>query len=191
MVIEVLVHPPAPILRREISEKRVRMPGALRFPALVKFAHAIPQTRLLLRKIPRVADHKHFLRRIPLAKWFLVRINGLYKATHDPANQHAGRIDFSGGHIHRGRAVRQHLADIHLPPLAWRSRLQAIDPTDDLIDRFPLEKILNNAPEFDSENDSTPCFMTVLITAAQVGVLSWIFILFSVNPDWQHHTDAP
>jgi len=49
-----------------MSEERMRMPGALLFPALVEFAYAIFQSCLLPRKIARVADHEHLVGRIAL-----------------------------------------------------------------------------------------------------------------------------
>jgi len=65
-MVQVLVHPARPLGRREMSEERMRMPGALLFPALVEFAYAIFQSCLLPRKIARVADHEHLVGRIAL-----------------------------------------------------------------------------------------------------------------------------
>ena len=58
VMVEVFVHPRAPLVRRECAKERMRMFCALRFPALVK----LPDTSLQLfpfpAKISRIGDHQ-------------------------------------------------------------------------------------------------------------------------------------
>jgi len=54
MVIQMLVHSPAPILRAKRTKKRVRMPCALRFPTVVKLAQLKRELLPLALKIPLI-----------------------------------------------------------------------------------------------------------------------------------------
>ena len=57
VVIEMLVHSPAPLLRSECAKERMWMPGTLRLTALVELPNLFPQLLLFTKKVPFIRAH--------------------------------------------------------------------------------------------------------------------------------------
>ena len=58
MVVEVLVHSCGPLVRRDGTEKGMRVPGALCFPAVMKLLHSRFQLTLFQSKISLINNYK-------------------------------------------------------------------------------------------------------------------------------------
>lgn len=115
-MIEVLVHPGRPLLRRKWTKERMRMLGALRFPALVKSPDTTFELFLLLSEVSFIGDNKFLIGGSVLGIWLIVGEEGPDKWPKYSANEHPGQNDLSGSHIKGRGAVRHHLGDIHSPP---------------------------------------------------------------------------
>src|SRR5579864_9324337 len=75
MMVEVFIHATTPLLRSERPEKGMRVPGTLRFPALVKLTHLQLELLLLAKKIPLVGDHEFLVGGIILRERLLVGVD--------------------------------------------------------------------------------------------------------------------
>ena len=76
MMVEVFVHPGAPLVGCELAEEGMGMFGALRFPALMKLPDAHFELFLFAVKIARIGDHELRVGRAIPGKRFIVAIDG-------------------------------------------------------------------------------------------------------------------
>ena len=58
MMIQVLVHADAPLLRRQRTKERMRVTGTLRFSTLVKLPNFDFELLLFAQKIPLIGHHE-------------------------------------------------------------------------------------------------------------------------------------
>ena len=143
MVIEVLVHAATPRPRGQGPKERMRMPRAIRFPALVKLPYLAAKRFLLAMEIPRIGYDEYLGGGIVLGEWLLIGIDGLHEPAEQPAKQNARRIQPPGSHVERRRAMRHHLRDLHLSPLPLGCRLELVDAFGDLIHSFSFKQVLH------------------------------------------------
>ena len=115
-MIEVLVHPGRPLLRRKWTKERMRMLGALRFPALVKSPDTTFELFLLLSEVSFIGDNKFLVGGTVLGKWLVVGEKRSDERSEYSANEHPGQNDPSGSHLECRGAMRHHLCNIHFPP---------------------------------------------------------------------------
>jgi hypothetical protein len=82
-----LVHSAAPLSRIECAKERMRMPGTLRFSALVELPNLFPQLLLFEKKVPLIREHQ-FLGRgaIPGERPF-VGVDGFDERSEQPADR--------------------------------------------------------------------------------------------------------
>jgi hypothetical protein len=78
-MIHMLVHPAAPVLRRQRSKERVRMPRALRISSLRKLPQLKFEFGLFEQKVTLVRHYQSLVGRITLRKWLFVRIDRSYE----------------------------------------------------------------------------------------------------------------
>ena len=139
VVVEMLVHPGAPLLRCERTEERMWMLGTLRLAALVKSPHALLELLLFPGKISLIGDPKGRVRGTVLGKGLVVGKPGADEGPKYPADEHPRQYDAAGCHVKRRGAVRHHLRGIHFAPYRFGCWLQLLDARNYFFHRFGLK----------------------------------------------------
>jgi hypothetical protein len=117
----------------------MRMPSALRFPALVKFSHTDFEALPFLLKIALIRDQQFLVCRIVLREGLFIGVDWLDERPKQPANEHPLRIDLSRSHIHGRGTMGKHLRHVHLSPPPLERGLQRVDARDHFVDCLWLE----------------------------------------------------
>lgn len=89
-MIEMFVHSGRPLVRREWTKERMRVPCALRFSALVKSPDTNFELFLLLRKISLIGDNEFLVGGTVLGKRLVVGKEGPHKRPEYSADEHPG-----------------------------------------------------------------------------------------------------
>src|SRR5580704_3056819 len=88
-MVEVFIHASTPLVSSKRPEKRVRVPRALCFPALVELPHTLFQALSFPREIPLIADDQFLFGRSALGEWFFVGVNRFHEGPEHSADEHA------------------------------------------------------------------------------------------------------
>jgi hypothetical protein len=139
VVVEVLVHPRTPLLRRECAEEGMRVFGALRFPALVKLPNANFELLSFSMEISRIGEYKFLVRGAVPGKRFFVAIDGPHEWSDQPAQQDPRPHQAAGSEIERRGTMRHHLGDVHFAPLPLGRRFKLVDSRDYFVNCIGLE----------------------------------------------------
>lgn len=142
-MVEVFVHPRAPLVRRECAEEGMRVLRTLRFPALVKLPNANFELLLFSMKISRIGEYKFLVSGAVPGKRFFVAIDGPDERSDQPAQQDARPHQPAGSEIERRRTMGHHLGDVHFAPLALGCRLKLVDSRDHFANCIGLKQIFH------------------------------------------------
>jgi len=137
-MVQVFVHPRAPLLRGECAKEGMRVFCALRFPALVKLPNANFKLFSFPAEISLIGDHKLLVGGTVPPKWLVVAEDGTHEWSDQPPDQDARPYQPSRSKIERCGAMRHHLGDVHFAPLPLGCRLQLVDSRDNLVNRIWL-----------------------------------------------------
>jgi hypothetical protein len=91
VVVEVFVHARRPLFRRQRTEERMRVPGALRFPSYVKLADTIFELFVLPREISLVGNHEALVGGAVLGERLVIGKYGPDKGSEDAADNIRGK----------------------------------------------------------------------------------------------------
>ena len=117
VVIEVLVHAAAPLLRSERSEEGMGMAGAVPFPAVMKLTNLLAELFLFAGKVALTGDNQAFVSGAIARKGPFVGEEGLDERTEEPAQKNSWGIEAATGHVHCRGTMGHHLRYVHLAPL--------------------------------------------------------------------------
>ena len=138
-MIQVFVHPGAPLLWLERAKEGMRMLCALRFPALMK----LPDTSFELFPFPAeislIADRQLLVGGGVSPKRLVVAEDGPNESSYKTPDQDLRPYQPSRSKVERRGAMRHHLRDVHFAPLPLSCRLKFVETRDHLVNRLCLE----------------------------------------------------
>src|SRR3981189_3476826 len=141
MMVQMFVHPPRPLLRRQRPEKTMRMLRASSWPTCSEAVNQSHQPFPFHHKFPLIANHKALVRRRVALHRLLVQEIRLRDRPQQPPNKDPRRTPVPNRTLHRHRAMRQHLRRIHLAPRSLAIPAQGTPPFFQLNYRRRIKKI--------------------------------------------------
>lgn len=94
MMIQMLVHPAAPLLRSKVTKEGMRMPRALRLSTFVKLANLDLELLPFPQKFPLIRHYEFRIRGTAAREWLLIGVNRLDERPDQPAINRRARLSW-------------------------------------------------------------------------------------------------
>ena len=138
-----LVGAAAPFLGSERAKERVRMASTFGFAALMELLDLGAEPLLFLEEITGIRANEFFGGGAVFGEGLFVGVDRLDERAEDAANEGAREIELTTGHVDGGRAMGEHLGDVHLSPLGGSVGLKFIDAGDDFVGGVAIEEVFH------------------------------------------------